>query len=159
MAHEKEKLKAKIRGDGAHAGKKKNETRLFEKVRHELMSNQSSVASLDPLGAPGSQRGFTSSIGKNSQSQTKLDKQALAYEKMLIKLESDIRMHIRVEQQLKLHIEQLQTQTDDVLRDNQQKKSQMQGLNARIYDLEASLARAQSGQAEQIQKLEEQIKK
>ena len=55
VAHEKEKLKAKIRGDGhAHPGKKKNETRLFEKVRHELMSNQSSVASLDPLGAPGS---------------------------------------------------------------------------------------------------------
>lgn len=116
------------------------------------------MASLDPLGAPGSQRGFTSSIGKNSQSQTKLDKQALAYEKMLIKLESDIRMHIRVEQQLKLHIEQMQTQADDVLRENQQKKTQMQTLNARIYDLEASLTRAKSGQNEQIQKLEEKIK-
>lgn len=156
VAHEKEKLKAKIRGDDvAHPEQRKTETRLFEKVRHELISNQSSVASLDPQGAPGSQRGFTSSIGKNSQSQTKLDKQALAYEKMLIKLESDIRMHIRVEQQLKLHIEQMQTQADDVLRENQQKKTQMQTLNARIYDLEASLTRAKSGQNEQIQKLEE----
>lgn len=69
---------------------------------------------------------------------------------MLIKLESDIRMHIRVEQQLKLHIEQMQTQADDVLRENQQKKSQMQSLNARVYDLEACLARAQAGQNEQI---------
>ena len=98
VAHEKEKLKAKIRGDGAaQTEKKRSETRLFEKVKHELMSNQSSVASLDPMGASASQRGFTSSMGKNSHSQAKLDKQALAYEKMLIKLESDIRMHIRVE--------------------------------------------------------------
>lgn len=41
---------------------------------------------------------------------------------MLIKLESDVRQHIRVEQQLKLHIEQMQTQADDILKDNQRKK-------------------------------------
>lgn len=98
VAHEKEQLKAKIRGDDAKKGKRQYETRLFEKVRHELVSNQSSVTSLDPMAVPVSQRGFTSSIGKTSQGQMKLDKQALAYEKMLIKLESDIRMHIRVEQ-------------------------------------------------------------
>lgn len=40
MAHEKEMLKAKIRGnDGKVPGKKRYETRLFEKVRHELVSN------------------------------------------------------------------------------------------------------------------------
>ena len=55
VAHEKEKLKAKIRGDGAApTEKKRNETRLFEKVKHELMSNQSSLASLDPMGASAS---------------------------------------------------------------------------------------------------------
>ena len=32
---------------------------------------------------------------------------------MLIKLENDVRQHIRVEQQLKLHIEQIQQQVDD----------------------------------------------
>jgi hypothetical protein len=37
-----------------------------------------------------------------------MDKQAAGYEKMLIKLEADVRQHIRVEQQLKLHIEQQQ---------------------------------------------------
>ena len=68
VAHEKEQLKAKIRGDDAKKGKRKYETRLFEKVRHELVSNQSSVTSLDPMTVPVSQRGFTSSIGKNSQS-------------------------------------------------------------------------------------------
>ena len=33
---------------------------------------------------------------------------------MLIKLENDVRQHIRVEQQLKLHIEQVQQSADDV---------------------------------------------
>ena len=63
-------------------------TKLFEKVKFDLMSEQSSVASLT--------------------TQPKLDKQALGYEEMLIKLENDVRQHIRVEQQLKLHIEQVQ---------------------------------------------------
>jgi len=40
---------------------------------------------------------------------------------MLIKLEADIRQHIRIEQQLKLHIEQVQQQTDEVFKDNQKK--------------------------------------
>jgi len=159
VAHEKEKLKAKIRGEGAApTEKKRNETRLFEKVKHELMSNQSSLASLDPMGASASQRGFTSSMGKSAHSQAKLDKQALAYEKMLIKLESDIRMHIRVEQQLKLHIEQMQTQTDEIIRDNQHKKAHIQSLTARLHDLEAGLEHAQSGQKELVHALEDQIK-
>lgn len=37
----------------------------------------------------------------------KLDKQAQGYQELLIKLEGDVRQHIRVEQQLKLHIEQM----------------------------------------------------
>ena len=40
---------------------------------------------------------------------------------MLIKLEADVRQHIRVEQQLKLHIEQQQQQTDDIYKDAQSK--------------------------------------
>ena len=74
---------------GAHHQKK--ESRLFEKVKMDLLSSsQSSLASLDP------------------EKQKKMDKQAAGYEKMLIKLEADVRQHIRVEQQLKLHIEQQQ---------------------------------------------------
>jgi hypothetical protein len=46
-------------------------TKLFEKVKFDLMSEQSSVASLT--------------------TQPKLDKQALGYEEMLIKLENDVR--------------------------------------------------------------------
>jgi len=64
-----------------------------------LSSSQSSLASLDP------------------EKQKKMDKQAAGYEKMLIKLEADVRQHIRVEQQLKLHIEQQQQQTDDIYKD------------------------------------------
>ena len=35
------------------------------------------------------------------------------YEQMLVKLEGDIRMHIRIEQQLKLHIESVQQKLED----------------------------------------------
>lgn len=55
----------------------------------DLLSNVSSATSLVP----------------DPEKQKKLDKQADGYEKMLIKLEGDVRQHIRVEQQLKLHIE------------------------------------------------------
>lgn len=47
---------------------------------------------------------------------------------MLIKLEADIRQHIRIEQQLKLHIEQVQQQTDEVFKDNQKKQDQLDAL-------------------------------
>jgi hypothetical protein len=40
----------------------------------------------------------------------------LDYEKIIQKLESDIRSHIRVEQQLKLHIESIQSQLEELQR-------------------------------------------
>lgn len=40
------------------------------------------------------------------------------YEEAIIKLEGDIRMHIRVEQQMRLHIENLQQKIEDLTRDN-----------------------------------------
>ena len=43
---------------------------------------------------------------------------------MLIKLEGDVRQHIRVEQQLKLHIEQQQQQTDEVYKEAQSKHTE-----------------------------------
>ena len=45
---------------------------------------------------------------------------------MLIKLEGDVRQHIRVEQQLKLHIEQQQQQTDEVYKEAQSKHSEIE---------------------------------
>jgi len=36
------------------------------------------------------------------------------YEKIIQKLEGDIRNHIRIEQQLKLHIESVQSQLEDL---------------------------------------------
>ncbi len=38
------------------------------------------------------------------------------YEKQIQKLEGDVRNHIRVEQQLKLHIEGMQQQFDDMMK-------------------------------------------
>ena len=53
-----------------------------------------------------------SSMAEDTQRQGRAPRE---YEKQLIKLESDVRTHIRVEQQLKLHIEGMQQQYDDTL--------------------------------------------
>ena len=42
------------------------------------------------------------------------------YEKQIQKLEGDVRNHIRVEQQLKLHIEGMQQQFDDMMKQMQE---------------------------------------
>ena len=55
---------------------------------------------------------------------------------MLIKLESDIRQHIRVEQQLKLHIEQLQNSSDDMLKELQHKCGQIKLLTENTNSME-----------------------
>lgn len=94
---EKERLKSNKR--------QPKESKLFEKVRYELMTNQSSQASL-----------HNNKDSTRENESVKLDKQAEGYEKLLIKLESDIRQHIRIEQQLKLHIEQVQQQMEDVFK-------------------------------------------
>lgn len=65
--------------------------------------------------------------------QQKLNKQALGYEKMLIKFEGDVRQHIRVEQQLKLHIEQMQLQADELIKENSKKQLENEKLG-RLLD-------------------------
>ena len=40
------------------------------------------------------------------------------YEKMLQKLEGDVRMHIRIEQQLKLHIDNIEFRLDEAEKEN-----------------------------------------
>ena len=117
IKEEKEALKRSLRKDGDG---RRFESKLFEKVKHELLSNQSSQASLRPE--------KDAEDNQDSGPAPKLDKQAEGYEKMLIKLEADIRQHIRIEQQLKLHIEQVQQQTDEVFKDNQKKQDQLDAL-------------------------------
>lgn len=86
---EKEQLKSSLRNDLQLA--QRTQTKLFDKVRYELISNQSSQASFKP---PSS---IENDEGGPAHDQKKLDKQAEAYEKMLIKLEADVRQHIRIE--------------------------------------------------------------
>ena len=86
-------------------------------------SNQSSAASI-----------YVTDTSRQNQKQA-LSKQAQGYESMLIKLEGDVRQHIRVEQQLKLHIEQMQTQTDDIFKDAVSKKAEVDSLKVKIDHL------------------------
>ena len=87
MKEEKEALKRSLRKGQEQ---KRFESKLFDKVKYELVSNQSSQASLK-LGKE------EEPIEKDTGKDKKLDKQAEGYEKMLIKLEGDIRQHIRIE--------------------------------------------------------------
>lgn len=54
------------------------------------------------------------------------------YEEVIIKLEGDIRMHIRVEQQMRLHIENLQQRIEDLERENDRN---IKGYKQEIKDL------------------------
>ncbi len=51
---------------------------------------------------------------------------------MLIKLENDVRQHIRVEQQLKLHIEQVQTQADEIYREAMTKQQEIDSTKQKL---------------------------
>jgi len=63
---EKEQLKRSLKKDGKH---KRFESKLFDKVKYELISNQSSQASLKPGGDGGEENG-----GKAPAEEKKLDK-------------------------------------------------------------------------------------
>lgn len=159
IKEEKEALKRSLRKDG---DSKKFESKLFDKVKYELISNQSSQASLRP-DRDGAEENLESWQAK------KLDKVAEGYEKMLIKLEGDIRQHIRIEQQLKLHIEQVQQQTDDIIKENHTKQVQLDAMaqearrhagaalssEKKALDLDRQLTELQSKHKQEVQKLQE----
>ncbi len=72
---------------------------------------------------------------------------------MLIKLESDIRQHIRVEQQLKLHIEQVQQQADDIYKGSVKKAEENEDLKKKL-----SQVQKQSASSKRISDLEAQVR-
>jgi len=72
---------------------------------------------------------------KLSESSTPPEDPTKEYENMLQKLEEEARNHIRVEQQLKLHVEALQTKVDDLekeLSDMTKKMKKEQSENAKL---------------------------
>lgn len=84
------------------------------------------------------------------------------YEKQIQKLEADVRTHIRVEQQLKLHIEGMQQQFDDMLAksatDLEQAEKLIQGLEGKVKDKDAACKKAEGDLKVQKQTAEAQIK-
>ena len=56
---------------------------------------------------------FTPNTDKNSRLDSEGNDPMLEYERMVQKLEADVRNHIRIEQQLKLHIETIQSKLED----------------------------------------------
>lgn len=85
------------------------------------------------------------------------------YEKQLIKLEADIRNHIKIEQQLKLHIDSLQDKIEVLERKNR-KIEKNADFSERMKELETKnkhlqlLINKYENQCKQIPALEKQIK-
>jgi len=65
-----------------------------------------------------------------------MEKQSKGYEAMLIKLEAAVRNHIRVEQQLKLHIEQMQTQADELAKESGKKDREIEYLTKTMQKMD-----------------------
>lgn len=57
----------------------------------------------------------------------------IEYEQLLQNLEAEVRSHVRMEQQLKLNVEQLQFKQDDLESHNKELKKAIKELNDVIY--------------------------
>ena len=83
------------------------------------------------------------------------------FENMLQKLEAEVRSHIRVEHQLKLHIETNQTQTEELENENITKAKELKALHdlLKSYHKGKSPIRSCTEHTEKIEMLENQIAK
>lgn len=101
------------------------------------------------FGNEGAQSDFTSTFQS-------LDLPPKEYEQQLQQYESEVRNHIKVEQQLKLHIEVLQEKIDDLEkeRDKFEKRlqSEMSGLEKKLKEGYGKLLEAKTQEAEKISK-------
>lgn len=84
------------------------------------------------------------------------------YEKMLQKLEGEVRNHIKIEQQLKLHIECIQDKLEDAIKEKDQiSKQRMESLATKdkaIKEMEAEVEK-QKAENEKMLKQIEQLNK
>ncbi|CAG9311942.1 unnamed protein product [Blepharisma stoltei] len=72
---------------------------------------------------------------KNSDA-AELNQRCEQFEKMLQKLEAEVRNHIRVEHQLKLHIETSQSKVDELEKSNEQANAKIKKLENKLLNLE-----------------------
>lgn len=73
-----------------------------------------------------------------SQDKSELLQRSEKFESMLQKLEAEVRKHIRVEHQLKLHIETNQSQAEELEQQNNKLLSQIKDLNDKIKNFSKS---------------------
>ena len=81
----------------------------------------------------------TQSIGSTVSLQTFALEPPMEYEEMIQKLEADIRKHIRIQNQLKLHIESLQWKVDEKEKNEIIKTSENEKLQANIQKLKETI--------------------
>lgn len=75
----------------------------------------------------------------------------------MIQLESDIRQHIRVEQQLKLHIEQMQNQSDEVYEQLQRKSIKAKSLEKEVDELRIKLKESTAKHQKELKSLQSRV--
>jgi hypothetical protein len=72
------------------------------------------------------------------------------YEEAIQKLEGDVRMHIRVEQQMRLHIENLQQKIEDTERENDSNSRKIKTENRELKTEKKKLSELLNLKDEQI---------
>ena len=81
----------------------------------------------------------TNSLGSTVSLQTFAMEPPMEYEEIIQKLESDIRKHIRIQNQLKLHIESLQAKVDENEKEVTTKSEENDKLKEDVKKLKQSL--------------------
>ncbi|CAI2386564.1 unnamed protein product [Moneuplotes crassus] len=98
----------------------------------------------------------TQSKGSTVSFQTFNLEPPMEYEEIIQKLEGDIRKHIRVQNQLKLHIESLQGRVDDKEKESVVKNQQIIDLTEHMEALRGSIAEMNQKKKQEIKQLKDQ---
>lgn len=80
----------------------------------------------------------------------------MEYEEIIQKLEADIRKHIRIQNQLKLHIESLQAKVDETEKAEQVKDMEKEKLNDSIKKLKQTIIELDRKKELEVKKVQQQ---
>lgn len=95
------------------------------------------------------------SVGSTVSLQTFAMEPPMEYEEIIQKLEADIRKHIRIQNQLKLHIESLQAKVDEKEKEDGKKDMEIDELRENNRKLKATLIDMDRKREEEIRKIKE----
>jgi hypothetical protein len=96
------------------------------------------------------------SVGSTYSLQTFALEPPMEYEEIIQKLEADIRKHIRIQNQLKLHIESLQARVDEKEKAEVVKDKELDRLNEKVTKLKHNIIELDRKKEEEIKRVRDQ---